>query len=301
MAVAERRFSAMGTKCHVLLYGADAEPLALEAQRRVGELESRWSRFQPDSEISSLNACAGQVMEVSADTLSLVAHAIAAWRRTAGRFDPTMGRQIAELGYNRSFETISALERSGVARVRAAVGCADIELDSNARTVRLPRSVQFDPGGIGKGLAADIVSSEAMATGASGVLVNLGGDLRVQGSPPEDDAWTITIREPSITEDALATIRLPHGAVATSTTLKRTWQLGNSTVHHALDPSTGSPHHKGITLASVVTGAGWWAEAAASALLGSTDIHRIQLDVPALIHHADGSVERLDNYEGFER
>ena len=301
MAVAERHFSAMGTKCHVLLYGADAEPLASEAQRRIAELESRWSRFQPDSEISSLNACAGRVMEVSADTSSLVAHAIAAWRRTAGRFDPTMGRQIAELGYDRSFEDISTLERSGVARVRAAVGCADIELDSDARTVRLPRSVQFDPGGIGKGLAADIVSSAAMATGASGVLVNLGGDLRLQGSPPEGDAWTITIREPSVAEEALATIRLRHGAVATSTTLRRTWQLGEAAAHHALDPSTGCPHHEGITLASVVTGAGWWAEAAASALLGSTNIHRLQLDVPALIHHADGSVDRLDNYESFER
>ena len=301
MAVAERHFIAMGTRCHVLLYGAEAEPLASEAQRRVGELEARWSRFQPDSEISSLNACAGRVMEVSADTSSLVAHAIAAWRRTAGRFDPTMGRQIAELGYDRSFDDISALQRSGVARIRSAVGCADIELDTDARTVRLPRSVQFDPGGIGKGLAADIVSGEVMAAGATGILVNLGGDLRVQGSPSEDDAWTITIREPSIAEDALATIRLPHGAVATSTTLKRTWQLGETAVHHALDPLTGFPHHDGITLASVVTGAGWWAEAAASALLGSTDAHQIQLDVPALIHHADGSIGRLDNYERFEQ
>ena len=291
----------MGTSCHLLIYGVDAEPLASEAQRRVDELEARWSRFRPDSEISLLNTSAARATEVSADTWSLVAHAIAAWRRTAGRFDPTMGRQIAELGYDRSFEEISSLERSGVSRVRAAVGCADIELDSNSRKVRLPRSVQFDPGRIGKGLAADIVSSEAMAAGASGVLVNLGGDLRVQGSPPEDDAWTITIREPSIAEDALATIRLPHGAVATSTTLKRTWQLGEIAVHHALDPLTGSPHGKGITLASVVTGAGWWAEAAASALLGSTDIHQIQLDVPALIRHSDGSVDRLDNYERFER
>src|SRR4029078_51858 len=50
--------------------------------------------------------------------------------------------------------------------------------------VRLPAGTGFDPGGIGKGLAADIVVDEIRADGADGVCVNPGGDVRVDGPSP---------------------------------------------------------------------------------------------------------------------
>ena len=53
--------------------------------------------------------------------------------------------------------------------------------DDGCTPVRLLDGVGFDPGGIGKGLAADLVATAAVDLGADGAMVSLGGDLRVAG------------------------------------------------------------------------------------------------------------------------
>ena len=54
----------------------------------------------------------------------------------------------------------------------------------------------LDPGGIGKGYAADLVVSELRAAGAAGVCVNLGGDLRAEGRAPGGGSWVVGIEHP---------------------------------------------------------------------------------------------------------
>src|SRR5207244_11191700 len=115
------------------------------------------------------------------------------------------------------------------------LGCTDIAVDG--REVRLPAGTGFDPGGIGKGLAADMVVAEATASGAAGVCVNLGGDLRVTGLDPTDAAWTVAVEHP-LAATPLAYLGLRDGAVATSTTLRRRWQVEGQPRHHPLDPLT---------------------------------------------------------------
>ena len=63
LAPAELRFRAMGSDVHVLVNGPAG--LLQVARHRIQELERRWSRFRPDSEISRLNALAGAPMAVS--------------------------------------------------------------------------------------------------------------------------------------------------------------------------------------------------------------------------------------------
>ena len=70
-------------------------------------------------------------------------------------------------------------------------GCADITWDEVECTVSLPAGIRFDPGGIGKGLAADIVTEELITDGAAGALVSVGGDVRVRGKPPTGTTWDL--------------------------------------------------------------------------------------------------------------
>ena len=57
-----------------------------------------------------------------------------------------------------------------------------MRIDRDHNTVALPAGVQLDLGGIGKGLAADLVASGLVERGALGACVALGGDVRVAGS-----------------------------------------------------------------------------------------------------------------------
>src|SRR2546429_593200 len=76
--------------------------LVSRALALVDGLEARWSRFLADSEVSRLNAAAGQPVSVSADTIKLVSTAVDAWRLTAGRFDPTVLGDVVRAGYDRT-------------------------------------------------------------------------------------------------------------------------------------------------------------------------------------------------------
>jgi thiamine biosynthesis lipoprotein len=103
-----------------------------------------------------------------------------------------MALQLAGQGYDRTFADIGEHTQQGESNLsdtpnsstRSSVGCAAITIDRQASEVTLPSDVGFDPGGIGKGLAADIVARELMDADAWGVMVSLGGDLAVKGLPP---------------------------------------------------------------------------------------------------------------------
>jgi thiamine biosynthesis lipoprotein len=180
----ERRFRAMGSDAHVIVVGGP-NGLVDTAAARIEDLEAKWSRFRPSSEVCRLTAAAGAWVDVSADTTLLVRRSIDAWYLTGASFDPTVLGAMLDAGYDRTFETLRTAggEPVDVRRPRfSLVGCTDIGVED--RRVRLPADCGFDAGGIGKGLAADLVAEELMAAGAEGVLMSLGGDLRVDASPP---------------------------------------------------------------------------------------------------------------------
>ena len=97
----EQIFAAMGSHAHVLVVGAP--DLLAQAVERVADLERRWSRFVPTSDISRMNAAEGETVAVSPETYLLVSRAVEAWRLTDGLFDPTVLPALAAAGYDRSF------------------------------------------------------------------------------------------------------------------------------------------------------------------------------------------------------
>ena len=103
MEVTELKFRVMASDAHVIL--VDPAPGAEDyARRRLEELERRWSRFLPDSDVSRLNTAPEALMLVSSDTVALVAAMKEAWRVTGGRYDPTMLAAIVAVGYATSID-----------------------------------------------------------------------------------------------------------------------------------------------------------------------------------------------------
>jgi thiamine biosynthesis lipoprotein len=260
--VADLSFRAMGCSCRVLTFGGPAG-VADRARRRIVELERCWSRFLSESELSRLNRSRGALTLVSREAFLLVRRAVDAWELTEGAFDPTVLPAVRQLGYDRSFEHLAAPQPSDDAPIGSGPtpGCGAIQLFEEISAVMLPADVQLDPGGIGKGLAADLVVAELLEAGVVGAAVDIGGDIRVAGTNPEADGWHVEIADPRQAGQHLATIVLDEGAVATSSTLGRAWRHDGAMVHHLIDPSTGGPIDTPLLAATVVAGEGWWAEA----------------------------------------
>ena len=297
MRVEELRFHAMGSDAHVIVVGGPSGG-ADRARARIDELERRWSRFIEHSEISALNRDAGRFVAVSDDTRLLVERAIEAWRLSGGSFDPTVLGAVIRAGYDRSFDTLGEAPNAGLSSL--LLGCSDIELTD--RAVRLPAGTGFDPGGIGKGLGADLVADEAIAAGADGVCINLGGDLRVQGRSPEGEGWTIDIDHPLV-DEPVARVGVAQGAVATSTTLRRQWKVDGAPRHHLIDPATGQPSDSDLTLACVITAHAWAAEVLAKAVLLRGSAHPFDLlggtGAQALVVDRDGRIDATDGFAAY--
>lgn len=280
----------MGTTAHIVVVGGDEARLVDAARRRLDDLERRWSRFLPASEVSRLNRRPCRPVVVSADTFTLVARSVDAWHATAGRFDPTVLPAMRAAGYDRDFAQV-AVAAGPLATPHPPPGCAGIRLDPAVGAVWLPDGVGIDPGGIGKGLAADLVSREMTEGGATGALVNVGGDLRVRGTPPVGDEWVVAVEDPAVGARELARFGLTSGAVATSSRLRRRWQVAGLDVHHLIDPTTGSPAQTDVATVTVVAAEAWWAEALATALCVSPTPAALgaRQDASVLVVRADGT------------
>lgn len=272
--VALREFRAMGTDCSILIYGNDArvESLADLAKHRVDLLESLWSRFRPESELSRVNERAGSGhVSISAETEALIRAMRSGWEMTHGAFDPTVLSAVRSNGYDRTFTDIvgtGIVARDFISAVsEPAPGMADVHIGE--RVVALPGGVGLDPGAIGKGLAADIVVDEMIEAGARGALVDLGGDIAFAGSPGEDPQWRIAIFDERTRDAArnrfhLAPAGVTHAGIATSTSLTRRWAQGR---HHVIDPGTGLSTNEALVQATVAGDRAWESEVWATAVL----------------------------------
>jgi thiamine biosynthesis lipoprotein len=291
----------MGTTVEVVILGGPRE-LSARARAAVDDLESRWSRFRPSSELSRLNAAAGAPVVLSPTTYDAVARAVEAWHATNGRYDPTVLTALQAAGYDRDFASVTRTGPALDALPVPSAGCGDVELDPVVRSVRLPPGVSFDLGGIGKGLAADLVAHAVVDAGADGVLVNLGGDARVLGDSPRAEGWVVEFENP-LAFGPLGCARLAGGAVCTTTRTKRKWTRGGAPQHHVIDPATGAPSWSGLASVTVLSSEAWWAEILAkAAFVAGPKTGRALLashGVTGLLVHDDGRVDELEGLEAF--
>ena len=261
----------MGTEAHIIAVGDedDLDGILRRATWRVEQLEDKWSRFRPTSELSRLNAAAGRPVVVSAETFEAVARAIHGWYATGGRFDPTIHRALVDAGYDRTFldlpaDSASVDPSAGLDPVHVP-GCGDIGLSRSTHAVTLPPGVTLDLGGIGKGYAADLIVRDMLDWGATGASVSLGGDVRVRGQSPFGPAWVVVVESPLDPGVELDRLLLGDGAVVTSTRLMRTWKHNGEEQHHIIDPASGRPAWTGVAAVTTVASEATWAEVLAKA------------------------------------
>lgn len=271
----EATFRALGSTCRIV---SDVEQSICGAVHRLEDLEGRWSRFIPTSEVSVLNDAGGQWIEVSEATRLLLSRADDATRRTGGVVDCLMLNDLNALGYDRSKELLSQPTKEFV-----EIGSADVRSDPGriefeSGSVRIPHGSAFDPGGLGKGLAADLLMEDILASGATWVLVSLGGDLRFGGSELASRGWESRIEDPFDPGRTWTTIPVHGGALATSSTLSRRWSHKGRTMHHLLDPKTGLPVAGSRRAATVRADEAWWADVLAKVLVIDPRIAADDLD-----------------------
>ncbi len=232
-------FEAIGVTNQVTVTDAAALDDALAiAQAEIAALDLACSRFLDDSELVALNRAAGAAVRVSPLLLEAVEVALAAAEATDGLVDPTVGRALRALGYDRDFDVVVAAGPRPDFELVPASGWRSVRVEGGVIALR-PGS-ELDVGATAKALGADRVARAVREATGADVLVSLGGDVSVQGAPA--DGWPVHVtdhhRRPS---GPGQTIALRDGGLATSTTTVRRWRAGGVELHHIVDPTSGRP------------------------------------------------------------
>jgi thiamine biosynthesis lipoprotein len=287
-------FPALGSTATLLMTGDDPAMLTLARlvlEDELATVDAACSRFRPDSELAAVNRAAGRPVVVSELLAEAIMTALRAAELTDGAVDPTVGAQLRALGYDKTFtELTPRAQRPGLV---PAPGWRDIAFDPGTRKLHTSAGTSLDLGASAKALAADRAAARCSRATDRGVLVNLGGDIRVAGSPP-DGGWRVGISDDHRQQGApQATITLAGGALATSGTAVRTWRCGTRTVHHIVDPRTGDNPPPGWRTVSVTAATCVDANTAATAaiVLGSVAPQWLHArGLPARLVGVDGAV-----------
>jgi thiamine biosynthesis lipoprotein len=210
-------------------------------------IERTMSYHTSDSELAKVNAEAyDHPVQISAPLWTVLEKAVAVSRLSEGTFDITVG-PLMDLWKAASQAGVSPTDAE-LNQARAKVGWEKVLLDPNQRAIRFSlQGMRLDLGGIAKGYAVDRSVQILREQGATGGMVDLGGNIRCFGRPPKGkDCWKVGIQDPCQTEDlanqgegVVMVLKLTDQAVATSGHYRRYVMVGDRKVSHILDPRTG--------------------------------------------------------------
>jgi thiamine biosynthesis lipoprotein len=236
VAIDEVRFEALGSSCHLLGVGLERGRLTW-GTAWVADMHDRFSRFEPDSELSRFNAAAGSWVDVSPELEAMLRASLDAYAVSGGLVHVGVLASMLAIGYTQPLE----LGPTAAALAEAVPPPPLPELLSvEPGRARLHPGAGVDLGGIAKGWLADRLAAEL----GQNCVVNLGGDLFARGTGPGGTGWPVGLGD--------ATVMLLDQGAATSGTGRRAWRHGGDHLHHLIDPRTGRPLVSDLVEVSVI-------------------------------------------------
>jgi thiamine biosynthesis lipoprotein len=237
-------FQAMGTRCTISLYAQSSDHARSVSEAvitDVARLESKYSRYLPDSLLSEINgvADAGGAITVDDETAALLDYAQSCFVESDGLFDITSG--LLRRAWNFQPEGQTELPNPDVlAALLQRVGWDRLDWEAPLLIFDTP-GMELDFGGIVKEYAVDRAVTLLKDAGVDHALINLGGDICVTGPRYGGEPWRVAISDPSNPESPLRLVALSHGALASSGSYARCIEIEGIKYGHLLNPRTGFP------------------------------------------------------------
>ena len=243
---------------------------SLDESAILNELERLtliFSTYQDDSEISEVNAdTSGEWVSVTPDFLTVASHARRIFVASQGAFDPTVGTFVERWGFGSA--TLDARPSAQeITDIRLRTGFNHIEIREVPAAIRKKTdNLRLDFSGIAKGFAVDTLAELTLDLECEDFLIDIGGEVRVNGSNASGTPWRVGIENPLEPDQVLGYLELSSGAVATSGTYRNVKTIDGEQLSHLIDPTVGRPVDHELLLASVYTDEATTADAWATAL-----------------------------------
>lgn len=240
--------STMGTTWQVQIVAHDQQSAVAAGAELKGLLahldREVFSTWTADSELSRLNRSPPESpVPVSSELLHALLLAQEIHVKSRNTFDITIGPLVNLWGFGPAAAN-GTPDDAAVAAAMAQLGAGKFRIDAAASTVTFTASLTLDLSSIAEGYAADAVAGLLQERGLTSFLVDVGGELRLQGVHPDGKPWTLAIERPQDgAREPYAGIDSQGEALAVSTSgdYRNVREVEGKRFSHILDPRSGRP------------------------------------------------------------
>jgi thiamine biosynthesis lipoprotein len=261
----------MGTRYHVTVVDVPAQvdraQLAVQIDEVLEAVNDSMSTYRSDSEINRVNRSAtGEWLAISENFSIVLAQALIVSRQSEGAYDTTVGPLVDLWGFGpQRGDTVPSA--SDIEAARSRVGYQALELDLQQRRLRKREQRELDFSSLAKGFAVDQLAALLDQHGIAAYLVEIGGEIRVQGQNPRGESWRLAVEKPELMGgEPLAALAVTSGAVATSGNYRNYFEVDGERFSHSINPLSGYPVRHELVSVTVLAENAMLADAWATAL-----------------------------------
>lgn len=264
----------MGTTYSVKLSslpeGVTADELQVEIDLALEKVNDQMSTWREDSEISRFNRSRDtDWFPVSKETAYVVQTAIEMSQKTEGAFDVTVGPLVNLWSFGPDKAERKIPPRAVIDKTRSRVGFEFLRVRQFPPALKKTRAdLYVDLSAIAKGFGVDQSAELLRARGIDSYMVEIGGEVRTQGTKPDGKAWRVGIETPTpFSRGIRRVLELSGESLATSGDYRNFAVIDGKHYSHTIDPRTGRPVEHGLASVSIVAENCMLADAYATAIL----------------------------------
>ena len=240
--------------------------LADEIQKKLKEVNSSLSPFEPASIISKIN----NNQENEPDSMFLYVFNMAqdVAQATNGAFDITVSPLINTWGFG--FKHGEYPDSTIIDSLKNYVGYNKISVE-NGKIIKQHPETTLNCSAIAKGYGCDVIASLLQSHGINDYMVEIGGEVALKGNNDKGTPWVIGVSRPSddgnLTNELQTVLRLTNCCMATSGNYRNFRFINGKKYSHTIDPHTGYPVEHTLLSATVIADECAYADALATAFM----------------------------------
>ena len=239
-------------------------------QQRLKDFDYSLSMFNKESVISRVNR--NEPVEVDSLFALMFAEAQQISQLSGGAFDITVAPLVHAWGFGKKTNDPKVkAQEINIDSIKAFVGYHKIQLQ-DLHVLKADDRITLDASAIAKGYACDVVANLLREQGCENLLVDIGGEVVMQGLNDRGQAWRVGISKPKIDATGMENelqevIESTQLCMATSGNYLQYYFVDGQRRSHTIDPRSGRPVEHSLLSATVVANSCMRADALATACM----------------------------------
>ena len=244
-------------------------------KQRLQDFDHSLSMFNPNSVITKINRNEAVTTDSLFDAMYTEAHLIS--QLSHGAFDITVRPLVNAWGFgNKSQAHASSPNRliassPNIDSIKAFVGYEKVHLENHS-LLKDDERITLDASAIAKGYACDVVADLLRENACENLLVDIGGEVVLQGVNDKGKPWRVGISKPKkdasgMENELQEIIESSNLCMATSGNYLQYYYVDGERRSHTIDPRTGYPVSHSLLSATVTASSCMRADALATACM----------------------------------